>query len=49
MGAFPAADERVGVFVKGVAGYGHDVEVLSIGLEPALFDEAAVCDDGDRF
>ena len=49
MGTFPAADGHVGGFVKGVAGDGHDVEVLGIGGEPALFDEAAVCDDGDGF
>ena len=49
MGAFPATDGGVGGFVKGVAGYGHDVQVWGVGLEPALFDEAAVCDDGDGF
>ena len=47
MGAFSAADEHVGGFVKGVAGYGYDIEVWGVGREPVFFDYAAVCDDGD--
>ena len=47
MCAFSAADGHIGIFVEGVAGYGHDVEVWGVGLEPALLDQAAVCDDGD--
>lgn len=49
VGAFAAADQHVGVFVEGIARDGHDVEVFGVGLEPLLFDEAAVGDDGDGF
>ena len=49
MPAGPPADLDVGGLVKGVAGDGHDVKVLSIFLEPALGDFAAVGDDGDGF
>lgn len=39
----------VGGLVEGIAGYGHDIEVMGVVLEPCFCDFAAVCDDGDGF
>ena len=44
-----AADFDVGGFVEGVAGDGHDVDVLAVFGQPGGRDFAAVCDDGDGF
>ena len=44
-----AADLDVGGFVEGVAGDGHDVDVLAVLGEPGGGDFAAVGDDGNGF
>ena len=49
MVAFAASDHHVCPLVEGIAGDGHDVEMLGVLMEPFFFDEAAVCDDGDGF
>ena len=49
MTSFATADHGVCGFGEGVAGHGHDVQVLGVFFEPGFFDEGAVGDDGDGF